>query len=294
MRLPTPIAICWTAIEGLAARNGIEISGYIAFTVMLALFPFMIFLVSVAGFLGSSQIGEQFLQTLSLFAPPDVTSTLQPAIDQVIAKRDGSLLTLGLVLALYSAGSGVAALRLALNLSYHATETRPFWFRKALDFAVVIVGSIVVILSSAAIILGPWLWNVIAWFFSVDSYDRRLWHVSRYVFTVLAMTAGVIALHRVLPNVKLQLRQILPGAITTTILWIIAATGLTLYFGKFANYASTYGSLGGVIITLMFFYVSGIIFIFGGELNATLLNRTSNARAGRTSKRENGPSPANT
>jgi membrane protein len=293
MKLPTPVAVAWTAIEGLSDRNGIEISGYIAFTVMLALFPFLIFLVSVAGFLGSSQIGDQFIGTLSLFAPPDVIKTLQPAINEVIDKRDSSLLTLGLVLALYSAGSGVAALRMALNLAYQTTDTRPFWFRKVLDFAVVIVGSIITILASAAIILGPWIWNVIAWFFWVDSDDRRLWHLSRYVFTTLVMAASVIALHRVLPDVKLRFRQILPGAIATTVLWVIAATGLTLYFGKFANYASTYGSLGGVIITLMFFYVSGIIFIFGGELNATLMARAAKARRPRARKQETGPSPAN-
>jgi membrane protein len=293
MKLPKPVAIAWTAIEGLSSRNGIEISGYIAFTVMLSLFPFMIFLVAVAGFVGSAHAGADFISTLSLFAPPDVIQTLQPAISQVIDNRSGGLLTIGLVLALYSAASSVSALRLALNLSYQAPETRPFWLRKLQDFGIVIVGSVIVILSSVAIIAGPWLINIIAWFTFVDSSDRVLWHVARYFFVLVVMTAGVIALHRVLPDVRLTLRQILPGALCTTVSWIIAASGLTLYFGKFANYASTYGSLGGVIITLMFFYVSAIIFIFGGELNATLMARTAQPGRLPTVAPELKPSTAN-
>jgi membrane protein len=262
--------VVWRAFQGLTNRNGIEISGYIAFTTMLSLFPFLIFLVSIAGFLGDTRTGQDFISTMSLFAPPDVMKTLEPALDQVIQNRSGGLLTFGLVFALYSAASGVAALRLALNLAYGIEEKRSYWLRKAEDFGIVVVGSIVLMLISAAIILGPWIWQVIAWFNLANSGEQSLWHIARYGFTLVVLAVSVVALHRVLPDAKLRLREILPGALTTTIAWIIAASLLTLYFGKFANYASTYGSLGGVIITLMFFYISAIIFIFGGELNAVL------------------------
>jgi membrane protein len=267
------VGLVWQSVQGLLARNGIEISGYIAFTAILALFPFMIFVVSLAGFFGETRTGENFIATLSLFAPPDVVNTLQPAIRQVVQNRNGGLLTLGLLLALYSAGSGVGALRLALNLAYGVEEKRSFWLRKAQDFGIVLFTSIIVILASVVIILGPFLWRVIAWFTSVDAADQSLWHIGRYALTLPIMAGAIVGLHRVLPDTKLSIRQILPGALTTTVVWIIAASLLTLYFGQFANYASTYGSLGGVMVTLMFFYVSGIIFIFGGELNATLLSR---------------------
>lgn len=265
--------LAWTALRGLVDKNGLEISGHIAFTTLLALFPFLIFLVSVAGFLGDTTTGQNFIATLSLFAPPDVMKTLEPAIDQVIDHRSGSLLTLGLLLSLYSAASGASAIRLALNLAYGVEEMRSFWFRKAQDFITVIIGSIVGMLASVVIILGPEIWRLVAWFFRVDPGDQGLWHLARYGFTLMAILATVVALHRFLPNAKLTLAEILPGALVTTIAWIAAASLLTLYFGRFANYAATYGSLGGVIITLLFFYVSGIIFIFGGELNAALLAR---------------------
>jgi membrane protein len=155
------VLLAWEAFQGLLARNGIEISGYIAFTIMLALFPFLIFLVSVAGFFGETETGENFITTLSLFAPPDMVDTLQPAIRQVIQNRSGSLLTIGLALALYSAGSGVAALRLALDLSYGVPETRSFWLRKAQDFLIVLVGSAVAILASALIILEPFILKIV-------------------------------------------------------------------------------------------------------------------------------------
>jgi membrane protein len=271
MTLPKPLAFLWRVIDGMSCRNGFEIAGYIAFTVMLSLFPFMIFLVSVAGFFGDTRSGQDFLNTISLFAPPAVMATLQPAIDEVVKNRSGSLLTIGLLLSLYSASSAVAALRLALDLAYGADETRSFWWRKVQDFIIVAVGSIIVMLSSVAIIAGPWILNLVARFIFMDATDQDLIHLARYGFTLVALAALVVVLHVVLPNSRLSIRQILPGALTTTIMWIVAASILTLYFGKFANYDATYGSLGGVVITLMFFYVSAIIFIFGGEVNAAIL-----------------------
>jgi membrane protein len=271
MKVPAAAMVVWKALEGMNRRNGFEIAGYIAFTVMLSLFPFLIFLVSIAGFFGDTRTGQDFISTLSLFAPPDVIKTLQPAIQEVILNRSGSLLTIGLALALYSASSAVAALRLALDLAYGLDENRSFLLRKAQDFGVVLVGSIILISASAAIIAGPWAWKLFVWFTLVGDTDKDIYHLARYGFTLLMLMAAVMALHRVLPNARLTARQILPGALTTTILWIIAASALTLYFGEFSDYSATYGSLGGVIITLLFFYVSAIIFIFGGELNAALM-----------------------
>jgi membrane protein len=271
MKLSAPAALIWSAIDGMSRRNGFEIAGHIAFTVMLSLFPFLIFLVSVAAFFGDTRSGQDFLNTMSLFAPTAVMATLQPAIQQVIINRSGSLLTIGLALSLYSASSAVAALRLALDLAYGVDEQRSFLWRKFQDFAVVLVGSVIIIASSVAIVAGPWAWKVIAIFIFTDPANESLWHLARYGFTLVLLAAAVIVLHRVLPNARLTIRQILPGALTSTIAWIIAASVLTLYFGKFANYDATYGSLGGVVITLMFFYISAIIFIFGGELNAALI-----------------------
>jgi len=271
MKLWSPLAIVWKALDGMSTRNGFEIAGYIAFTVMLSLFPFIIFLVSVAGFFGDTRTGTDFLGTMALFAPPEVMKTLLPAINQVTQNRSGGLLTFGLALALYSAGSSVAALRLALNLSYGVEENRPFWWRKLQDFLIVVIGSMLLILLSVTIILGPWLWKVIAWFTFLDPSDQSVWPLARYSFATLVLATGVIALHKALPNARLSITQILPGALTTTVAWLIAASVLTLYFGRFGNYDATYGSLGGVIITLLFFYVSAIIFIFGGELNGALL-----------------------
>jgi membrane protein len=271
MKLPEPLALLWRAIDGMSCRNGFEIAGYIAFTVMLSLFPFIIFLVSVAGFFGDTRSGQDFLNTISMFAPPAVMATLLPAIQEVIQNRSGSLLTIGLLLSLYSASSAVAALRLALDLAYGVDEHRSFLWRKFQDFAIVVVGSIIVMLSSVAIIAGPWILDLIARYTFIDAADEELLHVGRYSFSLVLLAALVVVLHIVLPNSRLTIRQILPGALTTTVAWIVAASLLTIYFGRFANYSATYGSLGGVVITLLFFYVSAIIFIFGGELNAALL-----------------------
>ena len=139
--------LVWKAAEALVLKNGIEFSGYIAFTAMLALFPFLIFLVSIGGFLGDTTTGQEFMNTMALLVPPDVLNTLQPAMQEVLKSRSGSLLTIGLVLSLYSAASGVDALRTALNLSYGVAESRSFWFRKIENILAVLIGSVILILS---------------------------------------------------------------------------------------------------------------------------------------------------
>jgi len=220
---------------------------------------------------------------MTMLAPPQVSATLQPAIEHVIQSRSGSMLTIGLLLALYSAGSGVATLRLALNLAYNVAETRSFWYRKAQDFLVVVLGSGILILATLAIVLGPQIWSLIAMLAPVAPGHRHLWHLARYGLSLAMILASVVVLHRILPNEKLTVPQILPGAVATTVAWTLAASALTLYFGHVADSTATYGSLGGVIVTLLFFYVSGIIFIFGGELNAALMKRhASRARTEET------------
>jgi membrane protein len=288
MRLKLLAKLAWDALQGLIDRNGVELSGYIAFATLLALFPFVIFVVSVAGFLGDSRTGQDTLDLLALYAPADVLNTLTPAIQEVTKNRSSGLLTLGLVFALYSAASGISGFRLALNQSYCAQETRSFWRRKAEDFLIVIVGSVVLILISAALVVGPWLSTEAGGFGLVGPADRAWWPVARYAGGLTLLFVCVVALHRLLPDTRLTIRRIIPGALTSTILWTVAAAALTFYFNRFANYSLTYGSLGGVIVTLMFFYVSAIVFIYGGEINGILLarrrSRTQTAQEAKSSK----------
>jgi membrane protein len=198
---------------------------------------------------------------------------------QVIATPRSGLLTIGLIGSIWSAASGVDALRMALNRAYRAEETRSYLWRKLQSFLFVAGGVVVVFLVSILIILGPYLLHIAQYFVSIFGDDRvmaildenaTLYHIVRYVVGLLLLTGTLVLLHRWLPSRRIAWMDILPGTVFTTVLWIVSATAFSYYLGKFAHYGATYGSLGGVIVTLLFFYLTAVVFILGGEVNATI------------------------
>lgn len=248
-------------------------SGHVAFTAMLALFPFVVFLAAVAGAIGDVHGAETFVEYLFLFVPQEIVRTLVPAINQVLATPRTDLAAIGLLAALWSAMSGVDALRVSLNRAYGAVEKRPYWRRKVMDFSFVLLGSLMIVLLTFGIVLGPFIAQILTHILGMFAPELDLWARGRYVVTLVVMTGGLVVVHRWLPNIVHRARDVLPGAIATTVLLVLSGMLFGGYLGHFANYGATYGSLAGVIAALLFFYVSAIIFVYGGHLNAALYRR---------------------
>jgi membrane protein len=262
--------LAWGAGERMIDEDGLEMSGHVAFTAMLALFPFLVFLAALASLVGDSHGAETFVEYLFLFVPEQIVRTLAPAVQQVLATPRTDLAAIGLIASLWSAMSGVDALRVSLNRAYGMTEHRPYWKRKLMDFAFVLLGSIMIVLLTVAIVLGPFVAAILVRLLGMFAPEIDLWARGRYVVTLVVMVAGLVVVHRWLPDVRHRVRELLPGVLVTTILWLLSATLFGEYLGHFANYGATYGSLAGVIAALLFFYVSAITFVYGGHLNAAI------------------------
>ncbi len=263
----------------MSRKDGFEISGYIAYTAMFALFPFLVFLTSLGGMLGSADSVNRLIDYITDYVPRDVANTLVPAIRQVVAAPRHGLLTIGLITTIWSASAGVDALRLALNRAYVCPNPDHYILRKLQSFAFVICGVVIIFLLSVLIILAPYLLQLAnflidktGWPYSLGRIAPLL-QVGRYVLGLVVLTGALVLMHRWLPSKRIAWRAIVPGAVFTTILWTVMATVFSYYIGKFAHYGATYGSLGGVIITLLFFYLTAAIFILGGEVNATIIAR---------------------
>lgn len=250
-----------------------ELAGHIAYTGLLAIFPFLIFLASLAGFLGNIGGSLASVETMLHLLPPDVAKTLAPVIHEVLDTRDGGLLTLGLLGALWVASNGIDALRIALNTAYDLEEQRPWWLIKLGSIGAIIVGGFVFLMLSVLVVLGPVIWKALIWAFPLGEADQWAFSLFRYTLAMLVLLAGLLALHRWLPGQRLRIRDLLPGVAATAVLWLLAASLFSVYVAKLGSYTTTYGSLGGVIITLVFFYISAVLFIFGAELNAARLRR---------------------
>jgi membrane protein len=274
-RLLTPLwrqgQLLYLAAWKLAEHDGLTVAGYMAFAAFTSLFPFLILLAAVASFLGTQETVGQIIEAMFLFLPDDVASTLTPAVREVMTGRRTGLLTFGILATLWTASSGVEALRDALNRAYEVADWKPIWWRRLQSIVVVVVGALILFVASLAVILGPVLWRLLEIFGHSSTEEELVWTIGRYAVGTVVLAAGLVALHRWLPNHHLPTRAVLPGALLTLGLWLVGASLFSLYLGTVADYSVVYGSLGGVVITLFFFYLSGALFILGAEYNAVRL-----------------------
>lgn len=284
MRVPLPAWALGRAVANFAANDGAYRAGHVAFTAFLAFFPAIIFLSTLGGLLGTPQAAAHFLFFAMDYLPPEVMATLLPVVREVLEVRPG-VMTLSLLGTLWVAGSGIEALRGALDHAHGVTRPRPFWMRRLHDTGLVLVGALAVLMLMAAVVFGPLIWRGITWAVPVADELEWLWTVARYGAGVLVLVVTATAFYRLLPNTRLRLKTVLPGAVLASGLWLAMATGFSIYLNQLGSYSVTYGSLGGVITTLMFFYISAALFIFGAEFNAALIsgaNRPPRSDAGTT------------
>ncbi len=259
----------WVVAVGKMIRNNsFELSGHLAFTAFLSLFPFLVFLAALFGILGDQETAQTLVSFLFRFAPTDVAETLAEPIFKVMTAHNGDLLTVGVLGTLWASSSWFEAVRLALNTAYEIEEKRSVWIRRLQSLVFVVVSASILLVASSAIVLGPVALQLVERIVPVSDTLSALWHVGRYIVGGLLFGAFLLGLHQYLPPTRHRWRVLLPGVGVTLIFWLIVSTGLSFYISLNGHYATTYGTLGGVVVTLLFFYSSSLVFIFGAELNA--------------------------
>lgn len=257
-----------TAIARSLREDATHLAGYLAFTGLLALFPFLLSLAALGGTLGAGIRPEVAIQALFNMLPPDVATTLAPAVRQVLQSGSrSSLLTAGIVVTLWSAGNGIAALRVALNQVYGAVERRNFLVLIGLHLGLVICAAVATLGLSFAIILGPLLWKTIVAPLAPKMLSRALWDFARYGAGLALIVGILVMMHRILPARHLRFRVILPGVLLNTVTWLLLASLFSLFLSQAGNYDVTYGSLGSVVIVLIFFYLSAALLLIGAHFN---------------------------
>jgi membrane protein len=286
-RLVQGVRIFWHAIIHLIYDGGMTFAGHIAFMTLFSSFPFLIFLTTLAGEIGQTEAARDFV-TLALRAlPEEVTGAILPAIEEVMSSRRTGLMTISIVASLWATSSGIEALREALNIAYGVEEPRPIWFCRLQSLAFTIIFSICIILVVLVLVVGPVLWSYVRPHLEVPWEWGWVYEALRYFIAVALLYLVVALLYRWLPSRHLPRREILPGAAVTVVLWVALASLFSLYLQNLGRFSVTYGSLGGIVITLMFFYISALIFIFGAELNSARRRvEAARLRAERAAERE--------
>jgi membrane protein len=255
------------------ADDGWAIASHIALSTLMALFPFLIVLTSLAGFFGSKELADQAAGLLLQVWPKQVADTLTGEIHDVLTTTRGDILTIGAVLAVYFASNGVEALRVALNRAYAVIESRRWYWLRLESIGYTLVAAVTSLAMAFLIVLGPLMLEAARRHIPIIvETNENFLNVTRYSITICALVIALFVLHAWLPAGRRGFLQILPGIVFTLAASIISGSVFGQYLARFANnYVTMYAGLASVIIALVFLYFMAAIFVYGGELNAAII-----------------------
>lgn len=266
----TPFRIALDAFWRFNADDGWAIASHIALSLLMALFPFLIFVTSLAALFGSQDMADQLAQLLLETWPAEVAAPIARELHNVMTNVRTDALTLGVVLAIYFSSSGVESLRIALNRAYDLKEERSALLLKLEAIAYVVVGAMALISLGFLIVLWPLLWALMnrylpGWVGPND--DPTL---LRYGIAGAMLVIALTIIHMWLPAGRRRIREVAPGIIVTIVLWLITGAAFGEYLSRFDSYVTTYAGLASIMAALVFLYMTASIFIYGAQLNAVI------------------------
>jgi membrane protein len=266
--------IFWDAFYTFLADDGWAIASHIALSTLMAMFPFLIVLTSLAAFLfGSKELADQAVGLLLQTWPHQVADALSGQIHDVLTTTRGDVLTVGAVLAVYFASNGVEALRVGLNRAYAMVEPRRWYWLRLESIGYTLVAAFTALAMGFLIVLGPLLIEATRRHIPlIVESNEQLLNLLRYGITISALVIALLILHAWLPAGRRGFLQILPGIVFTLVASLLSGIGFGEYLARFANnYVTMYAGLASVIIALVFLYFIAAIFVYGGELNAAII-----------------------
>ena len=265
--------VCLDAFYTFLADDGWAISSHIALSTLMAMFPFLIVITSLAGFFGSKELADEAAALMLQTWPKQVAATISGQIHDVLTTTRTDALTIGAVLSLYFASNGVEALRVALNRAYAVVEPRRWYWLRLESIGYTLIAAFTALAMAFLLVLGPLIMEAARHHLPVIvDANQNFFHVSRYSITISAMVVALFILHAWLPAGRRSFLQILPGIVFTLIASLISGIVFGQYLARFANnYVTMYAGLASVIIALVFLYFIAAIFVFGGELNAAII-----------------------
>lgn len=241
----------------------------LAFQLFFSLFPFLLFLIALIGVLDAQPIFDWLHQQAALVLPPDALGLVDPVIAQLQTQQVG-LFSIGILLALWTSSAAVRSTMAAMNRAYGVEDGRPAWKLVPLSLLYTVAIAAALLMAAALMVLGPQAMNWLAEWVGLEQTVVLLWTWLRWPVAVLMLVLVVAAVYYLAPDVEQEFRFITPGSVLAVVVWIAASLGFGYYAQNFADYNATYGSIGAIIVFLLYLYISSAVLLLGAELNAVI------------------------
>ncbi|WP_373897523.1 YihY/virulence factor BrkB family protein [Haloimpatiens sp. FM7315] len=246
----------------------LALAAQLAYGFIVSFFPFLIFLLTIVGY--SSIKSEEVLTSLKLILPMNAFQLVKSTVVEVVDFRKGNLLSFSLIATLWAASTGFRAVIKGLNRAYNEEEKRPYWKVFLLSILCIFALTLIIMSAFLLIVFGDVIvFYLLKWFDFKDNFYYIL-NLLRYSVMVVFMNFTFAAMYRFTPSKKLGWREVMPGASFTTLGWLVLSLLFSYYVNNFNNYSKVYGSIGGVIVLVLWLYITSLVILIGGELNAVL------------------------
>ena len=251
----------------------------LAYYLIFAVFPFLLFLATLLGYLPIPNLMERIMELLAPLLPGEAFTLLQEHVRQLVTDQKGGLLSFGILAALWTSSSAVTAIMDALNRAYDVEEGRPFWKVRGTAILLTMGLSVFILLSMVLLLFGPQLGGWIAAQVGLGTAFEVTWNILRWPVIVVLLILAMAIVYYVAPDVEQQWKWITPGAVFAVLATIAVSLGFSFYVNNFGSYNTTYGSIGAVIVFLTWLYLTGMVILVGGEINAEVEHAAPEGKA---------------
>lgn len=244
-------------------------SAALAYRVLMSLFPFLIFLTTLLGFLGVPQLFEWLREQAAYVLPAEAMRLVNTVLSELQTPQ-GGLMSVSVALAIWSASAAVMEMMTALNVAYDVAERRPTWKRMLLAIVYTLALAAMLGLAAGLMLIGP---AVLEWggrYIGLDSLFVAIWTWLRWPLAAILLMIVVAIVYYAAPNLKQRFRVASAGSVLAVVIWVAMSLAFAFYAQNFGNYNKTYGSMGAVIVLLLYFFLSAAVLLFGAEVNAVI------------------------
>ncbi|MEK5440688.1 YhjD/YihY/BrkB family envelope integrity protein [Fredinandcohnia sp. FSL W7-1320] len=245
-----------------------SMSAELAYFFLLSLFPFLIFLVTLIGYLPISQI--DVLAFVRQYAPEGTVDMIEENLNVIVNSNKGGLLSIGIIGTLWSSSNGINAVVRSFNKAYDVKETRNFFITRGISILLTFGMIFVIIVALLLPVFGKQIGIFMFSSFGLSDEFLDVWNGIRWIVSAAILFLVFTFLYWVAPNRPLKIKEIISGSFFATFGWMFVSLAFSYYVNSFGHYSTTYGSLGAIIVLMIWFYLSAMIIIIGGEINAIL------------------------